>query len=109
MSWVPKNPNTELGGNGQSSPAHGDIDDTFPATVNRFGRRNYFGHQYVPSFCYRNKPSVGKKNKRSHMNVMGNLHGKRGRSYAVDIGKYKAHLFLQAGDVREMLCDLGTK
>lgn len=43
------------------------------------------------------------------MNVMGNLHGKKGRSYAVDIGKYKAHLFLQAGDVREMLCDLGTK
>lgn len=27
------------------------------------------------------------------MNVMGNLPGKRGRSYAVDIGKYKAHLF----------------
>lgn len=43
------------------------------------------------------------------MNVMENLSGKRGRSYAVDIGKYKALLFLQAGDVREMLCDLGTK
>lgn len=43
------------------------------------------------------------------MNVMENLSGKRGRSYAADIGKYKALLFLQAGDVREMLCDLGTK
>lgn len=30
-----------------------------------------------------------------------------GQSYV--IGKNKAHLFLQAGDVREMLCDLGTK
>lgn len=43
------------------------------------------------------------------MNAMGNLHGKGRRSYAVDIRKYKAHLFLQADDVREMLCDLGTK
>lgn len=45
----------------------------------------------------------------SHLNVIGNLHGKRGRIYSVDIGKYKAHLLLQGGDVREMLCDLGTK